>query len=95
MARPVVTGDTDAIRSAFGTDLALTPCGDAVALSARIRALLDDEAELERLAARGRDRFVREYSHEALGRLLGRYVDELTGSRATASSDGPRPGASA
>lgn len=94
MGRPVVTGDTQAIRSAFGADLELVPCGDPVALADRIRGLVDDDAALARLAARGRDRFARDYAGEALGRLLGCYVEELAGRRATASSPGPRPGAS-
>jgi glycosyltransferase involved in cell wall biosynthesis len=77
VGRPVLTADTPGIRSAFSDELALVEPGNADALAATIRRLLDDPAELERLAAAGRARFERDYSRPALGRLLARHLAEL------------------
>lgn len=95
VGRPVVTADTPAIRAAFSDEVETVPPGDPDALAEKVRSLLADPVRLEQLARAGRARFLRDYDEVALGRLLRGYVDELTGSRATASSDGPRPGATA
>ena len=93
VGRPVVTADTPAIRSAFAGEVATVPTGNAQALAQEIRALLADPARLASLAAAGHERYRQDYSEAALGRLLAGYVDGLVGRRATATSDGPRPGA--
>jgi glycosyltransferase involved in cell wall biosynthesis len=93
VGRPVVTADTPAIRSAFSGEVATVPTGNAQLLAQEIRALLADPARLASLAAAGHERYREEYSEEALGRLLAGYIDGLVGRRATATSDGPRPGA--
>jgi glycosyltransferase involved in cell wall biosynthesis len=77
VGRPVLTGDTPGIRSAFSTELALVEPGNPEALASAIRRLLDDPTELARLAAAGRSRFERDYSRPALGRLLAHHLTEL------------------
>jgi glycosyltransferase involved in cell wall biosynthesis len=91
VGRPVVTADTPAIRAALSGQVAVVPAGDPQALAGEIRSLLGDPARLDELAAAGHARYVREYSEQALGKLLAGYVEELAGRRATATSDGPRP----
>ena len=92
VGRPVVTGDTPAVRSAFSGEVETVPPGDADALAARIRLLLAQPDRLADLAREGHARYERDYSEAALGRLLRGYVEELVGRRATATSDGPRSG---
>jgi glycosyltransferase involved in cell wall biosynthesis len=93
VGRPVVTGDTGAIRAAFsGSEVAVVPAGDPESLAEKIRTLLAHPARLTSLAEAGRERYERDYSEDALGKLLAGYVEELVGRRATATSDGPRPG---
>jgi glycosyltransferase involved in cell wall biosynthesis len=77
MARPVVTADTPAIRSAFDGEVAVVPAGDPDALAAAIRRLLADEHGLRKLAEAGHERYVRDYSEAALAAQLRRHVDEL------------------
>jgi glycosyltransferase involved in cell wall biosynthesis len=95
VGRPVVTADTPASRAAFSGEVETVAPGDPEALAEKIRDLFADPSRLEELAAAGHARFRRDYSEVALGCLLRGYVEELAGRRATASSDGPRSGASA
>jgi glycosyltransferase involved in cell wall biosynthesis len=77
VGRPVVTGDTPAIRGAFSGEVEVVPPGDPEALAQKIRELLADPARLARLAAAGKARYERDYSESALSELLGGYVREL------------------
>jgi glycosyltransferase involved in cell wall biosynthesis len=78
VGRPVVTADTPAVRSAFDDEVALVPPGDADALAAAVRELLEDEVRLAQLARVGRARFERDYGEAALARMLAGYLTELT-----------------
>ena len=51
--RPLVTSDVGDLRRLLGDGAQLVPAGDATALGAAIRALLDDPAQAAALAARG------------------------------------------
>ncbi len=77
VGRPVVTADTEAIRSAFDGEVATVPAGDPGALAGAIRELLDDPERLGHLAAAGRARFVESYSAPALTRLLERIIADV------------------
>jgi len=92
VGRPVVTADTPAIRGAFDGEVAVVPAGDPDALAREIKSLLADPTRLASLASSGHERYRRDYSEEALGKLLAGYVAELAARRPTATSDGPRPG---
>jgi glycosyltransferase involved in cell wall biosynthesis len=81
VGRPVVTGDTPAVRSAFDGEVAVVRPGDAEALAAVVRELLADENRLAELGRAGRARFVRDYGEEALTRLLEAHIDELLAGR--------------
>jgi glycosyltransferase involved in cell wall biosynthesis len=91
VGRPIVTADTPAIRDALAGQVAVVPAGDPEALAGEIRTLLDDPVRLASLGAAGHDRYVRDYSEAALGRLLAGYIEGLVGRRASATSDEPRP----
>ena len=90
VGRPIVTADTPAIRDALQGQVAVVPAGAPEALAREIRALLADPTRLATLAAAGHERYRRDYSEEALGKLLAGYVEALAGRRATTTSDGPR-----
>jgi glycosyltransferase involved in cell wall biosynthesis len=77
VGRPVITGDTPAIRSAFDGEVAVVPPGDPEALAAMIRELLADDQRRDTLAEAGHARFERDYSEAALSKLLSAYVREL------------------
>jgi glycosyltransferase involved in cell wall biosynthesis len=79
VGRPVLTGDTPAIRDAFDGEVATVPPGDPQALANAIRSLCASPDELADLGRRGLARYERDYSQEALGRTLGTYVEELIG----------------
>jgi glycosyltransferase involved in cell wall biosynthesis len=77
VGRPVLTGDTPAVRSAFSTEVAVVAPGDPQALASAVHRILADPTELARLAAAGRARFECDYSRRALGRLLASHLSEL------------------
>lgn len=75
VGRPVITGDTPAVRGAFPDGcLSLVPPGDPVALAAAIRQLLGDPDRRMGMVVRARDHYVANYSGE---RLRHRLEDEL------------------
>ena len=82
VGRPVVTGDTPAIREAFDGEVATVPPGDANALADAIRRLCADPDEREALGRRGHERYVRDYSSDALARMLGEYVEDVVAAQA-------------
>ena len=86
VGRPVLTGDTEAIRSAFDGEVATVSPGDPPALAAAIHELLGDEARLAALAAAGHARYLRDYSEAALSRALATYLSEAVAARRPASS---------
>lgn len=83
VGRPILTADTPAIRDALGGQVAVVPAGDPEEIAREIRALLADPGRLASLTAAGLDRYRREYSEEALAKLLAGYVESLAGRRAT------------
>ena len=77
MGRPVVTGDTPAIRSAFASgEIVTTPPGDPEALAAAILELVRDPARAEGVARAGRARFARDYSEAVLADRLRSFLSE-------------------
>lgn len=70
MGRPVVTGDTEAMRAALDGAVSTVPPGDADALAERIAALADDPEARAALARAGRDRYSNRYDEAALSDLL-------------------------
>ncbi|HSR40810.1 MAG TPA: glycosyltransferase, partial [Longimicrobiales bacterium] len=76
--RPVVTGDTRAIREAFEEGEVVTvPVGDPGALAEAIRQLRRDPRRREEVAARGRRRFLRDYDDASLASLLRNHLTEV------------------
>ena len=83
IGRPVVTADTPAIHSAFNrTEVQTVPPGDADQLANAIRCLRAHHLAREQMAIAGRERFRRDYSEDALSRLLISHLDELLKARA-------------
>ncbi|MEX1183600.1 MAG: glycosyltransferase [Gemmatimonadota bacterium] len=81
-ARPVVTGDTTAIRSAFAAgELMAVPPGDAAALALAIRRLRADVELRERVRLAGHARFRLDYSELPLSATLRSYIEELVRAR--------------
>lgn len=70
MGRPVVTGDTEAVRAALDGAVWTVPPGDADALATRIAALVDDPDARAQLAAAGLERYRERYDEAALSGLL-------------------------
>jgi glycosyltransferase involved in cell wall biosynthesis len=81
VGRPVVTADTPAVRSAFSGEVAVVPPGDAQALAAIIRELLQDDVRRDTLAKAGHARFLSDYSEPALAQMLSGYIEELIAKR--------------
>ncbi len=81
VGRPVLTGDTPAIREAFDGEVATVPPGDPSALADAMRSLCADPAALASLARRGHERFERDYSEPALARSLRSYIDQVIDAR--------------
>lgn len=77
MGRPVVTGDTPAIRAAFSGELVLVPVGDPEQLARALRELLAAPDRLAELGAAGRARFERDYAEAPLARMLAGYLNEI------------------
>lgn len=72
LGRPVLTGDTPAIRAEFAVDEELAVCtpGDPHALAGAIQALLADPARREGLGRAGRKAHLERYTVAALARAL-------------------------
>jgi glycosyltransferase involved in cell wall biosynthesis len=71
VGRPIVTGDTKGMRSAFDEgQVVLVPTGDPEALARAIRLLIDDPDTRERIGAAGHARYVEAFATEPLSRLL-------------------------
>lgn len=79
VGRPVITGDTAAVRSAFtpGKEVITVPPGDAESLAAAVRSLCYRSKLRERVALAGHSRFQRDYSQQPLAKLLRRHLEEL------------------
>jgi glycosyltransferase involved in cell wall biosynthesis len=73
MRKPVVSGDTPALREAFepGVHLSAVPVDDPAALAEAIRQLADDAPRREALAEAGYRRVREAFTPEALGARLG------------------------
>jgi glycosyltransferase involved in cell wall biosynthesis len=78
-ARPVITGDTPAMRELLrpGEEVWLCEPGDATALADAITTLRDDAARREAIAAQGHERFRATASIDALAVRLAEIVAEL------------------
>jgi len=71
VGRPVITADTEGVRSAFsGDEVALVPAADPATLAKEIRRLMDDAPTRESMARAAHERYVRDYSEGPLARLL-------------------------
>lgn len=82
VGRPVITGDTAAMREAFTPrEVVTVPVGDPDALAAAIRSIRDDPEERERVAAAGHARFQRDYGERALAERLRKHLVELVAAR--------------
>jgi glycosyltransferase involved in cell wall biosynthesis len=77
VGRPVLTGDTPAVRDVFDGEVATVPTGDPEALASEMRRLCRDETSLNELGRRGRAKFERDFSEDTLARMLNQYIDEL------------------
>jgi glycosyltransferase involved in cell wall biosynthesis len=82
-ARPLITGDTPAVREALthGEDAWLCPPGDPDALADAIARLEAEPATRARLAAAGRNLFERRFSLDALATDLARIVRAVVDGR--------------
>jgi glycosyltransferase involved in cell wall biosynthesis len=78
VGRPVLTGDTAAIASAFDGEVAVAPVGDPDALAAAIRGLLADPVRRADLARRGRARYLADFEERELARLLDGVIERVT-----------------
>jgi glycosyltransferase involved in cell wall biosynthesis len=88
-ARAVVTTDVPGCRQAVAHAVngLLVPARDAKALGAAIERLLDDAELRKRLGAMGRERAVKEFSHEVIvSQMLGIYRELLEGKWPTSES---------
>lgn len=91
--RPVVTGDTPAVRAWLreGEEVLLAPVADEAALEARLRALVADRARLPALAAAARAAYERCFSPAALAgqmrALLARVAERAGPSSAAAPAE--------
>jgi glycosyltransferase involved in cell wall biosynthesis len=80
VGRPVISGDTPALRVAFAEDEVLrVPVGRPLALADRIRFVIENPDVRERVAAAGHARFMADYGERALARLLRQHLEELVG----------------
>lgn len=72
MGKPVVTGDTPAVRRLFrpGEHLLTVPCGDAAALAAAVVWLKNDPPLCDRLGRAARRRYEQRFSAQALAQPL-------------------------
>jgi glycosyltransferase involved in cell wall biosynthesis len=77
VGRPVLTGATEAVRSAFDGAVATVPVGDPRALADAIVELLGDRARLEALASTGHARFLAFHSNTALKDILVETLDRV------------------
>lgn len=90
VGRPVVTGDTEAVRSAFRPDeVALVPVGDPESLARRIRALRADPEGRESMARAGRQRFEKDYAEDVLARRLAELLEASRASYQSARIPSP------
>lgn len=80
-ARPVLTGDSSAVRRSFrhGEHLYLVERGNGTAIAAAICELAADRALRERLAAAGHAEFLAHYSVKCIGARFAVHLRELIG----------------
>ena len=81
VGRPVLTGDTTAVASAFDGEVAVTPVGDPDSLATSIRELLADVERRTELARRGRERYLADYEERQLARLLDGVIEQAVSRR--------------
>ena len=82
VGRPVVTADTEGVRSAFSEDeVALVPAGDPEALAKEIKRLIADAPTREAMARAAHERYVHEYSAGPLSRLLAAEIRSALAAR--------------
>jgi glycosyltransferase involved in cell wall biosynthesis len=78
VGRPVVSGDTPAMRSAFtDAEVATVPVGDPGALADEVRRLLADDEGREALGRAGHARYQAAYATEPLMKTLAAEVDQV------------------
>jgi glycosyltransferase involved in cell wall biosynthesis len=78
VGRPVLTGDTPAVRSAFSDgEVALAEPGNAESLADATRRLLSDPAAREAIARAGHERYLADYSENPLSRRLDAEIEAV------------------
>ena len=79
MAKPVITGDSLAVRAAFtpGEEIILCDRNDPAALAEAIRQLQQDAARRARLAQQGYQCFARRYTIAKIGGTFADHLNEL------------------
>jgi len=76
VGRPVITADTEGIRSAFTDDeIAMVPPGDPEALADEIRRLHANPGPRERMAFAARQHYLEEYATDSLTRDLNAEIE--------------------
>jgi glycosyltransferase involved in cell wall biosynthesis len=92
VARPVITGDTRAVREVLthGENAWLCPPGDPEALAEAVLALRSDAAARLQLAHRGHELFRQRFSIDALSRDVATIVLEVLGPSSSARLRVPR-----
>ncbi len=77
MAKPVITGDSPAVRRnlTHGEDIWVCPRADPQALAEAIRTLCTNPALAEQLAERGQETFINTYDLKHIGQTLSRAIE--------------------
>ncbi len=79
VGRPVITADTEAIRSAFTEDeIAMVAPGDPKVLANEIHRLLADPAQREQMAFAAREHYLRDFATDSLTRAFNAEVEAAT-----------------
>lgn len=88
LGRPLITGDSPAIRDSLtpGTHLAVCSRADPRSLAGAVKVLVPDRALRSTLSREGRAAFRRRFSIRALGARFSRHLTELTGHRGRRNS---------
>jgi glycosyltransferase involved in cell wall biosynthesis len=82
IGRPVVTADTEGVRSAFSDEeVAFVAAGDPEALAKEVKRLMADAPTRESMARAAHERYVREYSEGPLSHLLDAEIRSVSAPR--------------
>lgn len=85
VGRPIITGDTAGMRTAFADDEVMKiPTGDPQALADAIRELMAQPDRRDALAAAGHERYLQAFSEGALAQLMDRELATMLAGERTA-----------